>query len=636
MIPWITRRWLVLLSFGLLVLVLAAWLGRLLAGETLFWGLPTLQFYPWRSYAFDLMRAGQLPLWNPYNGGGAPLLANYQTAVFYPPNWLHLILPHIAAMNLLAVGHIVWAAAGMWLFGAAYELPRFGRGVSTLAFALGGYLIARLGSFPTVAVAAWLPWLMLAVRRLMLRGRAGEVAPLAVVDGFAPAGRARADRILRLLGGGLYALWLGSGQVVFFGRARLRRWLLAGSGVALGVGLAAIQLIPTAQFLLRSDRATGLGYGWTTNFSYSLARALTLIAPNLYGTPADGSYLTEGVYFEDAAYIGLLPLVAALFGGLAWWRSRRAENRPAAMRDVPFWIGLGGLAFLIGLGKNGPLFPLLYRFVPTFDSFQGPVRWLLLTVFALSLLGGVGVSYGWYKGRWTVFWSRLLAAGGAGMALVAGFVAPRVLPPDIPALRVMVGALVLVGLGLSLCAGLTLLKPAEGSRWTLVWQTAVLIFVAVDLGWALRGLNPTVPAAFFAPRAVDPQAEVLYMPAALEERLKFEDTFVPSDYRVAVDHWREVRASLLPDLNLLDHVPMVNNFDPMVTADYAAAIAALETSLPADSGLVVVDDFPVQTPFGADAVALGAALSGVTLVVLGGVGAWGRRRRRIARQTEIH
>ena len=63
---------------------------RLLLGDVLFWGLPSLQFYPWREYAFDMLRGGQLPLWNPYNGAGAPLIANYQSALFYPLSWLGL------------------------------------------------------------------------------------------------------------------------------------------------------------------------------------------------------------------------------------------------------------------------------------------------------------------------------------------------------------------------------------------------------------------------------------------------------------------------------------------------------------------------------------------------------------------
>ncbi len=67
--------------------------GRMLIrGEVLFWGTPLLQFVPWRQFAFQTLRQGYLPLWNPLLGMGAPLMANYQTALLYPPNFLILLI----------------------------------------------------------------------------------------------------------------------------------------------------------------------------------------------------------------------------------------------------------------------------------------------------------------------------------------------------------------------------------------------------------------------------------------------------------------------------------------------------------------------------------------------------------------
>ena len=609
------RRLISALTFILLMLVLIAWLWPLLLGESLFWGLPTLQFYPWRSFAFDQLRAGILPLWNPYNGGGAPLLANYQTAVLYPPNWLHLVLPHVAAMNLLAVGHIVWAAVGMWCFTGAWRLPAFGRAVSTLAFALSGYLIARLGSFPTTAAASWMPWLFLASHRLLLERRRVDVAWMALaVAMLLLAGHAQTAYYV-LLGTGAYVLWLGWWMLQ--GRARLKAWGLAAAAMMLGVSMAAAQLLPTFQLLRLSERAAGLGYDWVTNFSYSPIRALNLLSPNIFGTPADGSYITEGAYFEDAAYIGLLPLVAAVSGFAAWIRRWRRIEHPHALNTAPFWAGMAILAFLIALGKNGPLFPLLYRFVPTFSAFQGPVRWLLLTVFALSVLAGIGVSYGWYKTPRVVFWSRLFAAGGAGMVVVAAALAPHMLPDTVPAVKVMIGGFVTLGAFVAGCAVLTLLMPSEAeSGWRGIWQALALVFVAFDLFWAFRGLNPTVPAAFFRSFAVPrDEAAILYMPASVERHLKFEVFFPLNDYRVAVEHWPELRTSLLPNLNMLDGVPMFNNFDPIRPRAYVDAAAEIESNLPQDQTLVRLESWPRQDPFGEDAFALGAAISGISLAV---------------------
>lgn len=51
------------------------------------------------SYAYDVyaertLRQGELPLWNPYQGLGQPFMANSLSAVFYPLNWFHLLLPY--------------------------------------------------------------------------------------------------------------------------------------------------------------------------------------------------------------------------------------------------------------------------------------------------------------------------------------------------------------------------------------------------------------------------------------------------------------------------------------------------------------------------------------------------------------
>ena len=55
------------------------------------------QIYPWRSFSTDQLLKLQWPLWNPYQFSGAPHLANFQTAVFYPLNLLYLLLPQIYA-----------------------------------------------------------------------------------------------------------------------------------------------------------------------------------------------------------------------------------------------------------------------------------------------------------------------------------------------------------------------------------------------------------------------------------------------------------------------------------------------------------------------------------------------------------
>lgn len=565
------------LPFVLLALVLLSLFHRLLSGQTLFWGLPALQFYPWRDFAFDQLRSGRLPTWNPYLGAGAPLLANYQTAIFYPPNWLLLALPGVPAMSLIAVAHIIWSAVGMWLFAGALGLSSFGRGISALAYALSGYLIARVGSFPTANAAAWIPWIFWLAQRVLSERRARDVGWLAVVLGLQLlAGHAQTAWYGGLMVGA-YAVWsavrLQRGERM---ARRLRGLALALAGAVLGVLIAAIQLVPTSEYFTQSARADGLPYETAVNLSYPPLQLLTLLNPNFFGSPADGSYLAGAMFFENAAYIGFVPLLLAGAGVLGWLRRRRFLVYYPTFRSVPFWSALALLTLVLAFGRYTPLFGLLYAHVPTFDFFREPVRWMIAPVFSLSVLAGIGTGY-WGQGKWAVFWARLALAGGA--AVVAFSLASRALLDVTPALDVLTQALIGVGSWTVCAAVLTLTQPSSASFASpLVWRSAVLVFVALDLAWASSGLNPTVTSDFYREFGVTRPEGRIYWFEDYEHSVRFERFFDPGDYILARDRWPEVRGSLLPNLNMLDRVASLNNFDPLLPDCHRQYIDLIEAA----------------------------------------------------------
>lgn len=575
--------WLPLLALAGAVLALY-W--PLFAGETLFWGLPTLQFYPWREFAFAELRAGRLPAWNPYLGAGAPLLANYQAAIFYPPNWLMLALPGPLAMSLGALLHILWAGAGMWALTGALGYSAFGRGISALSYALSGYLIARLGSFPTHDAAAWLPWLLWLVHRVAVGQRRRDVGGLGLAVGLLLLAGHAQTAWYGLLGAGAFALWLtGWDQRPRPWRRRARGLLLAGAGIALGAGIAAVQLLPTVEYLRHSDRATGVDYERLTNLSYHPARLITLLAPDFFGSPADGSYYTEGAYFEDAAYLGVIPLIAAGTAMIAWVRTRR-RDRALALASVPFWLGLALLGLFFALGKYNPAFRFFYEHVPTFDAFREPVRWLILTELALTALAGAGVEQ-WGRGPRVVFWSRLAAAGGGGMALMA-LGARAWADLALPELETMALAVATTGAWVAVAALLTLTQPLAAAtttpRW--LWRATVLLAVTLDLAWFADGLNPTVSASFFERRSVERVPGRVYWFDTYQHDVTFgtdEDEAPPvegffdlGDYRIAVRRRDELRASLLPNINMLDRVPSLDNNDPLLPDGHSRYTTLIE------------------------------------------------------------
>ena len=101
---------------------------------------------------------------------GAPLLANYQPGLLYPPNWLYFILAAIGGiptlawgMSLLVAAHLAWAAIGMAFLARRLGLGILAQIISGLAFGLSGYLVARAGFLSINASVAWVPWVILGV-----------------------------------------------------------------------------------------------------------------------------------------------------------------------------------------------------------------------------------------------------------------------------------------------------------------------------------------------------------------------------------------------------------------------------------------------------------------------------------------
>lgn len=556
----------------MLVLALLVLFYRLFLGESFIWGLPTLQFYPWRAYALELLSQGQLPLWNPYNGAGAPLFANYQSALLYPFNWLSLALPLAPTMSLTSVAHLFIAGWGMWILGGRLGYSVLGRGMSALAFGMTSYLVARLGTFPMISAAAWLPWLCWAALGVVTLRRRLDAAWLALFTALLLlAGHAQTAWYSLLLTG-IFALWR------WLRERPLRPMVLVGLGaaIALGVGVAALQLAATGELLLTSQRAGGVERDFGLNFSYGLARTFNVISPNIFGTPADGSYFTEGAFFEDAVYIGLIPLVSAIAALIWWLRSRRLQNTPTYIRDVPFWWAIVVTAFIMALGKNTPIFPFLYENIPTFDLFQAPVRWHLWTAFGLSLLAGAGVA-AWGRSRRAWRWAGRLTAICVALALV-GFVGMGTLDPSIDDNNTIITLLRGVfasGLIGTLGGALTLTQPEATSAKYPRWTLAALVLVTIDLVWAANGLNPMLNANFTLTEG-DSSASRAYWTPEAEETVKFDNFFLLDDYRVAVENWNEARTSGLPNLNLLDGQPQLNNFDPLRAGAYQQYLELIE------------------------------------------------------------
>ena len=557
----------------------------LLRGQTLFWGTPSLQFVPWYTYAVESLRQGSLPLWNSLNGMGAPLLANYQTAFLYPPNWILLLLglaagPEYSAAAvalgylLLSVLHLAWAGLGMALLLRLLGYQWLGQIIGGLAFGLSGYVIGRLGFFSMVWVAAWLPWVIYFADRIAspLTNNAAEQSGrfrlvLGLVIALAMqllAGHAQLTWYSILLAG----MWVTVGTLRGGGIKRLLwGWLSFVAAGLLASGLAAAQLVPTFAYLQLSQRADAVAVGDAMTYSFWPWRLITLFAPDFFGSPAGADFWGYASYWEDHAYLGMLPLLLALstliilVKGL--WRKGRARDWFLVLF---LWAGLL-LTFVLALGKFTPVFPFLYYHVPTFDMFQAPARYLIWAAFALPVLAAAAVE------RWRsptgrgLYWFRLGTAGA--FAITLGAMLAWQLMDNVRLTFIRAAALAgLWALGFGL---LTLAKPLAEKHVRLpLWQWSAVAWVLLDLLFTGWNLNPGTPLSFYTYRPALPpvsSGERIYLGKQTEYDLKFRRFLRFEDF-TPLENWQNQRDVWIPNLNLLDGVALANNFDPLIPDHY--------------------------------------------------------------------
>ncbi|UCC67002.1 MAG: YfhO family protein [Armatimonadota bacterium] len=370
-------RWSRLVLPSLILLHLAFfWRAALLRGFLLHSDICYF-FDPAKALLHEALRAGRLPLWSPYLFCGYPIAAEGQIAAFYPPSLLiSWLLPSPAAINWLIISHLILAAVSMYLLARALGLSPFAAWLSALTFSFSGYLFAHLHHVSLICASAWLPLVILFIDRAC-RGPLLPNAPLAALT-YAAAALCGHPQTLFLIS--LTAIFWIAWRLIQSRRAAAPGALPRAAATlaitfALGLGLAAVQLLLTADLSAAAPHGQRGDLTYITSFSLLPKHLLGLLAPNWQGTPAFNTYRGEPYYWEYVLYLGLAPLTLALIGGA----TRRART-----------LALFALAaLLLALAQRNPAYHFL-RFLPGFADFRVPARFIFLFTFAAALLAGRG------------------------------------------------------------------------------------------------------------------------------------------------------------------------------------------------------------------------------------------------------
>ena len=99
-----------------------------------------------------------MPLWNPWQNGGTPLLGMPMAAVLYPGKLLYAVLPYPQAARSYVLAHTIVALLGMLAMGRALGLSGTGSMISALSYAFGAPVLSLYSNVIFLVGAAWAPW----------------------------------------------------------------------------------------------------------------------------------------------------------------------------------------------------------------------------------------------------------------------------------------------------------------------------------------------------------------------------------------------------------------------------------------------------------------------------------------------
>lgn len=494
---------------------------------------------PWLMLNRENLRAGRMPLWNPYNAGGAPLLANYQSSVFSVFSLPYYLLTMRMALVVGAFLKLFASGFFTFLFLKQIKLRQVPALVGATAFMFCGYNIVFLG-WPQSSTTFTLPAALYFAERIF--GRAEQTLSssqkltfssiwhnsfwslggfLLVLAAGLMAGHPETF-YFALLPVALYVLfrlgnlWHSQGYRRFqLGPIFKLAGLIAGASVVAAV-LCSVQLLPFFEYLLNADRLSGTDSELLIAGRWAFQPAIWpfYFMPNMLGMEystisAFGSNYVEINSLHAGGFMLLLGLISLRFV---------AKDKFVAFFSGLFSIWLVYSFNVFGLGNWFKLIPGM--------SLIWVGRSQVIGLFCLICAGAIALNWlysgqndhkdnkvpagvwGWLKTRQKLLLALAISSIGLGMLTlslvgVREFLAKRVtaLQPHVASFVPQLEGQVWLW-GLTFGAGLLALLTIWLTRSKTLKATmgAVLVLVVfTQTGFTLKDFNPTIPDRFFYP-----------------------------------------------------------------------------------------------------------------------------------------
>ncbi|NPV13713.1 YfhO family protein [candidate division WOR-3 bacterium] len=389
-----SNRFVPAVPYLVLVAAVILFFWEILTRQNFLWEDILYQYYPFHFFLFKNLRQFNLPLWNPYMFAGMPFLADIQTQVFYPLNWLFAFIANTNQnyvfwlVELKCIIHLFLGALSFYLLMRELKLSRYSGVLAGITFGFSGFMVSHIIHLTIISTFAWFPLILLFFYRTLFQRRLLDASATALSLGLAnlaghPQMTLHIVYALCLLFI-LYLLFNWRSELPYLFKNHIPLFLLT---IFLGFAISAAAYLPAYRYSIHTVREM-MTYAEATETSLPPWFFITILIPKFFGSIAGGVEETAPfwvdparyTYWETCLYVGVMPLILA---GIGIFFNRNKLRWQ--------FLILAFVALLFALGKFTPLYRLAFNIFPGFDRFRIPARFVDLFTVAIAFLTGLGM-----------------------------------------------------------------------------------------------------------------------------------------------------------------------------------------------------------------------------------------------------
>lgn len=259
--------------------------------------------YPMQTLASDMIKSGQLALWNPYILAGNPLLANFQSAPYSIVNIFYFLTDKVNAWGIQIIFQHIAAAIFSYILLRYWKVSKLGSALGGIIYAFSGFNLIWSQWNGHALSAAFIPLLLYLEDRFLTENKLKFGAFISVVLGLQIYSGYPQVVLYTALAMGILFVFR-----IFPEFKSIKRVLLKTLTLALfclvGIGLSAPQWLPGAELLATSQRAVEFHpFEWAF---LPWSKVITFIASDFYGNHATNNYWGAQDYTSNIGFVGVV------------------------------------------------------------------------------------------------------------------------------------------------------------------------------------------------------------------------------------------------------------------------------------------------------------------------------------------